>query len=77
VLYRPEGLVPVRCGPDRAATEAPKDPTLLGEKFGKMRLPGKMRFCPPRGTSGGGPTDIGQRQVPSGRSLVECSKALS
>src|SRR5277367_1336884 len=22
-----------------------------------MRLPGKMRFCPPRGTSGGGPTD--------------------
>jgi hypothetical protein len=22
-------------------------------------LPSKMRFCPPRGTSGGGPTDSG------------------
>jgi hypothetical protein len=24
-----------------------------------MRLPGKMRLYPPRGTSGGGPTDRG------------------
>jgi hypothetical protein len=25
-----------------------------GGEFGKLRLPGKIRFCPPRGTSGWG-----------------------
>jgi hypothetical protein len=28
-----------------------------GGEFGKLRLPSKIRFYPPRGTSGGGPTD--------------------
>jgi hypothetical protein len=34
-----------------------------GGEIGKNRFPGKSRFHPPRGTSGGGPTIMLQRSV--------------